>query len=448
MSIGERISVGPSRAESKSEITFDLGSAPATALDRLFADTELLLAARALLVRATSPINRFAGRAILADRISSHLASSLHSPVPTSTQNHARLEAFAVAERLLDPIARLTAEVEAPPYPTISWSSIAPDAALELENVLDVLRDEVEAPHLDALIRLLDALLEASDESAWAQVEVLAAEQNARAMSSDERIVVFASLFWTEQGTAWPAIYLVEKSESSKCPRLERIAAFFATLEPHRTAPALCFATNLIFSPSKASANAFALHNQAALIFEVVDAERRARLARLAAAIGLEPRQAEEIGRVFLAAHEFGHKYDPLNLPKWTEELFADVAAVVASAEVLDGALSPNLLLRVLLVEALSNYGRPDDDPPSVLYFDSTDQIVARLVALGVVRFDECGDVSIDVDQERWSNVVADFRTSLCTMRAGKLPEYFRRGVPALQPVRNKTMAIISSERI
>src|SRR5262245_23572222 len=104
MSIGEQISVRPSaRAETTESERFDLGSAPALALDRLFADTDLVLAARALLVRATSPLNRSSGRAILADRISSLLAS-----MPSATSNRARLEAFAVAERLLDPIARLT----------------------------------------------------------------------------------------------------------------------------------------------------------------------------------------------------------------------------------------------------------------------------------------------------------------------------------------------------
>lgn len=438
MSIGEQISVRPSRAEA----SFDLGSAPVVALDRLFADTDLLLAARALLVRATSPLNRSAGRTILGNRISSLLAT-----VPSATSNRVRLEAFAVAERLLDPIARLSNDVEAPLHPTVSWASIAPDATAELENMLDALRAEVAAPHLDALIRLLDALLHASNESEWSAVEGLAAEQNARAIASDEPIVVFASLFWTEQGTAWPAIYLVEKSASAKCPRLDKVASFFESLEPGRSAPALCFATNLIYAPSKAHANAFALHNQAALIFEVVDAERRARFERLASMFHLDMQETEEIGRVFLAGHEFGHKYDPLNLPKWTEELFADVAAIVACADVLEGIASPNVLLRVLLVEALSNYGRSPDDPPSILYFDSTDQIVARLAELGAIRVGAGGDLSVNVDAERWNSVVADFRSSLSTMRAGKLPDHFRRGAPVLTPLRKEVARVISTER-
>lgn len=441
MSIGERISVQPARVESGER--FDLGAAPATALSRLFADTDLLLAARALLVRATSPLNRSAGRSLLADQISSLLASA-----PSIAANRARLEAFAVAERLLDPIARLTNQVEAPLHPTVSWASLAPDAARELAIAVGELRDQVAAPHLDSLLRMLGALLTASDEQSWSAVEALACEQNARAMSSDEPTVIFASLFWTEQGTAWPAIYLVEKSESSKCPRLERIAGFFQELDPARTAPALCFATKMIFSPSKADANAFALHNQAALIFEMIDAERRARFEKLALTFGLDVKVASEIGRAFLAGHEFGHKYDPLNLPKWTEELYADVAAVVSTAEVLGGAVSPAVLLRVLLVEALSNYGRSPNVPESILYFDSTDQIVSRLATLGAIRFDDVGEVTVDLDGDTWSKVVVDFRASLNTMRQGALPAHFLRGAPLTAGVRNKIAALISSEKI
>src|SRR5262249_30697085 len=149
---------------------------------------------------------------------------------------------------LLDPITRLSSELEAPPQPTASWASVSRAATTELEIVLDALRSEVAAPHLDALIRLLDALLHASNESEWSAVEALAAEQNARAIASEEPIVLFASLFWTEHGTAWPAIYLVEKSASAKCARLDKVGAFFEALEPGRSAPALCFATNLIFA--------------------------------------------------------------------------------------------------------------------------------------------------------------------------------------------------------
>jgi hypothetical protein len=438
MSIDTHLSAGTMRTD----VPFEREQATPPAIEtltRLYRDTDLLLAARSLLVRATSPLNRSVGRTILGDHISSLLGST-----PSASVNRARLEVFAAAEHLLDPISRLTAALEAPARPTLSWSHCAPDACAEIEAALDVLRDCVESPHLVTLFALLEALLAASDERAWARVEALAAEQNMRAMQSLEPVVVFASLFWTEDGTAWPAIYLVEKSSAPKCPKLQKVRELFAALEPRRATPSLCFATKMIFAPSKADANAFALHNQAALIFELVDPERRARFARLASVFGVDAPCTEELGRVFLAGHELGHKVDPLNLPKWTEELFADVAGVVATADTIGNSYSPDIIVRVLLVEALSNYGRPVDEPASTLYIDSTDQIVLRLMALGAIKLNGA-ELIVDVDQERWTAVVEDFRASWKMMREGLVPEYFRRGAPVLEALRLRIRALISS---
>lgn len=443
MSIDTHLSAGTQRTDLD---RFDRDPAPLpvheakSGLDRLFLDTDLLLAARSLLVRATSPLNRSVGRAVLADHISSLLGST-----PSASVNRVRLEVFAAAEQLLDPISRLTAALEAPSRPNISWSSCAPEACAELRAALRSLGDRVESPHLLALFAMLEAMLDAADERAWARVETLASEQNARAVASLEPVVIFASLFWTEDGTAWPAIYLVEKSSAPKCPHLRKVRELFAGLEPGRATPALCFATKMIFAPSKADANAFALHNQAALIFELVDPDRRARFERLASVFGVDAPKSEELGRVFLAGHELGHKVDPLNLPKWTEELFADVAGLVATADTLAGSFSPDLILRVLLVEALSNYGRPVEDAPSILYFDSTDQIISRLMDLRAIRVLEDGEILIDIDAGRWAVVVDDFRASWRMMRDGIVPEYFRRGAPALEPLRLRMRALISS---
>src|SRR5262245_52983621 len=99
--------------------------APVGGVDRLLADSDLILCARSLLLRATSSSSRSAGRTLLANSIARLLGSA-----PSASVNRERLEAFATAEQLLDPIARLTSEVEAPPRPTFSWSSIAADAAV------------------------------------------------------------------------------------------------------------------------------------------------------------------------------------------------------------------------------------------------------------------------------------------------------------------------------
>src|SRR5262249_42871713 len=118
-------------------------------------------------------------------------------------------------------------------------------------------------------------------------------------------------------------------------------------------------------------------------------------------------------------------------------------------AEVLSTTHAPELVLRVLLVEALLNYGRSEVEASSILYFDSTDQILARLFALGAIRLsDDEAQIVVDVDAARWSSLVAEFRESFALMRAGRMPAHFVRGVPPFSALRAKIASVISSGRI